>query len=272
MSISLNRVTPGTPLQQIVELMNRDGYVVMEDALNASQLHELNTAYDKQLEAHPPHPARIEIKRILERDPAFEQLMDLPTVFPVARSIIGADIELATSGELDHKMPHAPAHTGWHNDFRAIPNVPYPRQNFWIRTTYFLNDVTDETGPFTLLPGTHLAGHECPREYNDEQGHPKFVAGQLPITGKAGSCLINNTEIWHTNTSNVSDRARRLIMIMYKHAWMKQWQGGYESTPEFLARQTDPLRRQLLGEVNWHSSKPEAFPASRYFQEIGPRE
>ncbi len=35
------------------------------------------------------------------------------------------------------------------------------------------------------------------------------------ITGKAGSCLINNTEIWHTNTPNTTDRPRKLIMLLY---------------------------------------------------------
>ena len=37
-----------------------------------------------------------------------------------------------------------------------MTDVPYPRQNFWVRCTYFLGDVRDDTGPFTLLPGTHL--------------------------------------------------------------------------------------------------------------------
>lgn len=262
---ALNVATTGDSLQEIIALMNRDGYVVMEDALNPEQLRDLNAAYDKQLELRPPNPVRVEIKRILERDPVFEQLMDVPAVFAVARSIIGADIELASSGELDHKMPHSPAYIGWHNDFQWMINVPYPRQNFWIRATYFLTDVTEEMGPFTLIPGTHLADRACPPEYNDDGKKPKTIEGQLPIVGKAGSCLINNTEIWHTNTANVSDRARRLIMIMYKHAWMKQWQNGYETTPEFRDRQTDPLRRQLLGDVVWHSGRPEAFPALRYF-------
>jgi ectoine hydroxylase len=261
----LNVVTADTPLQQILELMQHDGYVLMEDALSQKQLKELNKAYDQQLEIHPSDPKRVEIKRIMEQDPVFEQLMDLPTVFPVARALIGSDIELATSGELDHKMPNTPAHIGWHNDFVWMINVPYPRQNFWIRATYFLSDVTEEMGPFTLIPGTHLAKHACPSDYNDEQGKPKTIDGQVKIIGKAGSCLINNTEIWHTNTPNYSNDSRRLIMILYKHAWMKQWQNGYESSPEFCARQSDPLRQQLLGSITWHSHRPEAYPAFRYF-------
>jgi ectoine hydroxylase len=257
----MNRVTPRTPLPEILELMQRDGYVLMENSLSPAQVAEMSAAYDVQLALYPPREGalRVEVKRILERNSVFEALMDLPAVFSVARALIGADIELASSGELDHKLPHTRAYIGWHNDFLWMVNVPYPRQNFWVRCTYFLSDVTDEMGPFTLLPGTHRASHACPQEYN-EAGQPQSIDSRIGITGPAGSCLINNTEIWHTNTPNRSDRPRRLIMILYKHAWMKQWQDGYETTPEFAARQTDPIRRQLCGCLTWHYGESH-FPA-----------
>lgn len=141
-----------------------------------------------------------------------------------------------------------------------MANVPYPRQNFWVRTTYFLSDVTEDGGPFTLLPGSHLKDHACPENHGSQ---PRHIEGQIGITGKAGSCLINNTEIWHTNSPNNSDNPRRLIMICYKHAWMKQWQEGFSTTAEFAARQTDPLRRQLCGLYDWHNPASN-FPANDY--------
>ncbi len=258
----MNRVTPQTPLREIVALLKRDGYVLMENALSTEQVSSLRKAYDGQIEAlnASPDTKRIEIKRILEKGEVFAQLMDLPTAFPVARHMIGADIELASGGELDHKAGHSPAHIGWHNDFQWMTNVPYPRQNFWIRCTYFLNDVTEEMGPFTLLPGTHLSDRACPLDWKKIDGQPVEREGQVGITGPAGSCLINNTEIWHTNTPNESDEARRLIMLLYKHAWMKSWQEGYELSPEFAAAQTDPVRRQLCGGFVWHHGADE-FPA-----------
>jgi phytanoyl-CoA dioxygenase PhyH len=258
----MNRVTPQTPLDETVALLNRDGYALMEDALSPQQIEALSTAYNRQLALHPPREGalRVEVPRILERDPVFELLMDLPTVLPVARAMIGPDIELASSGELDHKLPHTRAYIGWHNDFLWMANVPFPRQNFWVRCTYFLSDVTADMGPFTLLPGTHLADGAPPEEWN-AGGQPREVEGQIGITGPAGSCLINNTEIWHTNSPNRSDRPRRLIMLLYKHAWMKQWQEGYETTPEFAARQTDPIRRQLCGHYVWHHGESH-FPAN----------
>ncbi|BDI32014.1 hypothetical protein CCAX7_40650 [Capsulimonas corticalis] len=259
----MNRVTPKTPRDEIVALIRRDGYVLMEDALTSSQVATLSIAYDAQLARTPlaPGATRVETPRILERDPAFETLMDLPTTFPIARAVIGADIELASGGELDHKLPRTPAYISWHNDFQWMTDIPYPRQNFWLRCTYFLSDVREDTGPFTLLPGTHRNDRACPPEMNEANGQPKFIPGQIGVTGPAGSCLINNTEIWHTNSPLTGDLPRRLIMILYKHAWMKQWEQGYEITPEFADRQTDPVRRQLTGGVAWHQDRSH-FPAA----------
>jgi hypothetical protein len=259
----MNRVTPETPISEVLELFHRDGYVLLENALAPSELSTLNVAYEEQLALHPPAPGatRVEVPRLLERDPAFEILMDLPTVLPIARRIIGADIELASSGELDYKLPRTPAYIAWHNDFQWMGDVPYPRQNFWVRCTYFLSDVKEDTGPFTLLPGSHLAETACP-DLTEPNGQPKVLPDQIGITGPAGSCLINNTEIWHTNSPLTGDLPRRLIMILYKHAWMKQWQEGYDTTPEFASRQTDPIRRQLTGGYVWHQNDLK-FPAAK---------
>src|SRR5688500_11316789 len=183
----MNRVTPDTSLTETIHLLQRDGYVLMENALSPEQVREVSAAYDRQLALHPPAPGatRVEVKRILEQDSVFEPLMDLPTVFPVARALIGADIELASSGELDHKLPNTPAYISWHNDFQWMVDVPYPRQNFWVRCTFFLSDVTEEMGPFTLLPGTHRADRACPPEYTGPDGQPRTMDGQISITGPA---------------------------------------------------------------------------------------
>ena len=261
----MNRITPETPLAEVSALMQSDGYVLMENALTPAQLIELNAAYDRQLALYPPKKGamRVEVPRILERDPVFEQLMDNPPTFRVTRALLGYDIELASGGELDHKLPQTPAYIGWHSDFQWMTNMALPRQNFWIRCTYLLSDVRDDTGPFTLLPGTHRRDYPCPDNPRGADGEPLMMDGQIGITGPAGSCLINNTEIWHTNSPHRGNLPRRLIMLLYKHAWMKSWQDGYEITPEFAARQSDPLRRQLTGGVIWHNGA-EKFPAANY--------
>jgi hypothetical protein len=238
-----------------IRQLKNEGYTVVPQAITSDELDPIRIKWDEHMAVslkETPDAIHAEIKRCLEQDPVFEPLMNLPTTFPIAHAIFGNDITLATAGEGDYRAPNTPAYIGWHNDFAWMQDVPYPRQNFWLRCTYFIDDVTDDMGPFTLLPGSHKADHGPTRDLTGEDGQPIVPPEAVRVTGKAGDCLINNTEIWHTNTPNRSDRPRKMLMVLYKHAWMRQWQDGYGVTEDFAQRQTDPVRRQLCGIVNWH--------------------
>ena len=239
----------------ILEL-KETGYTIVRQAISPAELVPIRERWDALIAeqiAASPDAIHLEIKRCLERDPVFEPLMNWPATFPIVHGILGNDVTLLSGGEGDYRAPHSQAYISWHNDFQFMQDVPYPRQNFLVRCTYFIDDVTDEMGPFTLLPGTHLAEHEPPEEMTGEDGQPVLPPEAVGITGKAGDCLLNNTEIWHTNTPNQSDRPRKLLMICYKHAWLQPWHDGYELTDGFAQRQSDPVRRQLCGLVTWHS-------------------
>jgi ectoine hydroxylase-related dioxygenase (phytanoyl-CoA dioxygenase family) len=252
----MNTSTPDTALADLVPQLRLDGYTVMQDAIPPDRLPAIQAAYHRVRGEHPRvgDAARTEVARILEHDSALADLMDWPTTLPVAHALIGADITLASGGELDHRYGHTRAHIGWHNDWYYMRDLPYPRQNFWIRCTYFIEDVTADMGPFTVMPGTHLAGRRCPAEWNESGLHgPREIPGAVRIVGQAGSCLINNSEIWHTAMDNTTDRDRCLIMILYKHSWMKQ-EDRYEVSPDFAAAQTDPIRRQLVDRLPWRAA------------------
>ena len=242
---------------EAVLLIREQGYCVIPNALSTVELARLQPRFVELLApavaSAAPGTLHLEAKRLLEADPVFADLMDHPSTLPIVRSVVGADVTLASAGEGDWRPPHTPAYISWHNDFTWMQDVPYPRQNRWIRCTFLLSDVNDDQGPFTLLPGSHRADRSCPSaELTTADGQPRPLPGMVRITGKAGDCLINDTEIWHTNTPNSSDHPRHLAMILYKHAWMRMWESGYEITPAFAAAQTTAVRRQLCNVGPWH--------------------
>ncbi len=240
--------------------LRTDGYVIIPDALDAAELGAMRAAFDAIMDpayaeeyARDPSVRTVIVKRLVERHPCFNALIDHHRVFPYLRDLIGRDITLAESGSGYFQPVGAQAFISWHNDFQWMVDVPYPRQNFWVRATWFLDDVTPQRSPIAVLPGSHRATGPCPTAaMTDAAGQPLPQPGQRLATGPAGACLINNTELWHCNTPNTSDRPRKLIMITYKHAWMRPWEEGYDPTPEFRARQDTPLRRQLCGDGIWH--------------------
>lgn len=275
------------PANEIAEDLARDGCVMIQDVLSPEWVRALQAAYNEAVdekaasklgladERHPP--GWFEIARVLERSEIFENLMDVPKVLAVAGRVLGPDLDLASGGELDFKAPgRLTNYCGWHTDFTWIVSLPYPRQVFWIGCYFLIDDVTEDVGPLTVLPGSHRAPGPPPTDYNapagdcgSREGPPRAIEGAVDALGRAGDCLMINTEIWHMSRANGSNRARKLIKVHYKPPWMKVWGGGREYTDAFAERQTDPIRRQLVGlmpydEVPWTFAPSAPEMAKRY--------
>ena len=233
----------------------RDGYVAIRGALAGDGLRACQEAHERLLAgsvAGDPGRSVYEATRIIEREPAFLALIDHPSLLPLLRTAIGRDVTLASAGEAYWNPAGAKAFTSWHGDFQWMVDVPHPRNNFWVRATWLLDDVDADTGPMTVLPGSHREARPCPADLTGPDGQPREIPGQVAFTGRAGDLFLNNTELWHTNTANRGTRPRKLAMLNFKHAWMRQWGDGHEVTPAFAEAQTDPIRRQLCNAGDWH--------------------
>ena len=181
----------------------------------------------------------IDINRLFELDPAFEDLMDLPTVSPIVEAALGYDATMCCDATGNHRAPRSRSATLWHRD-----GGPY------LRLTYYLDEVAVNGGPTAFMPGTHRSP-DRPPPWANHDGQPRELPGMVRMTGPAGACLVNNTNIWHTNTPNDIERPRRVIWLLFKPSSM-EFPGHDEmkSTAAYLARQTNPKRRALMGLVD----------------------
>ncbi|MCE9588955.1 MAG: phytanoyl-CoA dioxygenase family protein [Planctomycetes bacterium] len=219
------------------------GYTLIENALPPELVARLVRRMDELMPTHgalptaarPDTPSR-DINRVWEFEPAFEGLMDLPAVFPIAERYMKGDITLLGTAIANFMPRRTPARVPWHHD------GPY------VRLTYYISDVTLHGGPTGVLPGTHKSPSGPHKWFNTDDGYPRHVPGMVPVVVKAGTCMINDTMIWHTSTPNDSDTDRKLVWIVFKKASQELTPfPELRNSPEYLARQTNPLRRRLCG-------------------------
>ncbi|MCY3912602.1 MAG: phytanoyl-CoA dioxygenase family protein [Chloroflexi bacterium] len=226
------------------------GYTAVPNAISPERLEPIRERFDALIADYENVPSAvvdgastsvngvgsIDLHRFFELDPLFEDFMDLPTVLPIVQAARNHDVVLLSSGMGNYRAPNSPAATLWHRD-----GGPY------MRLTICLDDVTEEVGPTAVVPGSHRDPNRPPAWANHDN-QPRALPGMVPLTAPAGTCLINDTNIWHTAMPNRSSRPRRLVWVVYK--WSTQVydvRPEWHHTPEFIARQTDPVRRALLG-------------------------
>jgi hypothetical protein len=168
------------------------------------------------------NPGVVDYFRAYALDPAYEELLTLPSVMPIVRRAIieGRGAPAIPSGpKLVHEMvQHAPGRTAggqmWHRDgnYKAGGQPPA------LRCTFTLNDLAPNGGGTIALAGSHLAGpadnygkilnstaeheYEAPREgrssspYDRSANQPYRMPNAVTQSGKAGSCMLNWTSIW----------------------------------------------------------------------------
>ena len=266
----------------IAEGVVRDGYAVIPGYLPTAQasalLEDANAIlHDEATHSGRHPPGWAESIGVAERSPLFGDLLFDPLLVATYIHAVGPDIELASAGELDAKAPNSPATgCGWHNDFIWMPYVRRPRPFFWLAAYYFLDDISPESGPLWVMPGSHAWPDEPGPEMDNADGCGREIEGSQMITGPAGTVLLVNNEIWHMSPPNVSSAARVMFKVHLKPTWMKPWGHGRAPSSTFIESKTATHEQQLLGayeydEVDWQYGRDldEArFPVLGWLREL----
>ncbi len=190
----------------------------------------------------------------------FVDLLEHPGTMSIAEAFLGPDVQMSDNA-LHVKPVGTKSHTRWHRDsptwFHAEAEG-WSEEDRWawermracetpflkIKIFFFVDDVDEETAPFSVVPGTHKVDVDTVPQYDNLEDMPDNVR----LVGKAGDAILWNGCIWHTAMDNTDTKARRMLLYNYTHFGMKQHPPCIPRG-EFVdyVRRRSPLCRQLFG-------------------------
>lgn len=224
-----------------VDSYHRDGYVFMENALSAEQLHALRADFDTwreesrghndaygitiderpRFDVEPGHSAEAPaLRRIASptevSDAYLDAMRNAPGVDAVAQ-VIGPDVQF-NNCKINSKQPGAATQVKFHQDFAFQPHS----NTDLVAVLYFLDDVDLDNGPLRVVPGSHRG--ELYSHWEDDvfSGvvEPEVVemaeAAAVPCIGPAGSACLMHNLLLHGSGPNVSDQPRTLFIAEYR--------------------------------------------------------
>ena len=228
----------------------RDGYLVVEDALDATHVSRLIEAVDRVWPAHRDAPpvAGAEPLHLL----AF---VGRNRLFPRAP---GPRARPAAGGRPARvERVHAPLSPGrTPSDARPVAAVvdvapgrrhPEPRPGDAptasdVGEGGVLPDRRRRTGPRELLGHPRLApARHDPRPPDDDND----VAGAVPVLARPGTAVLFDRRLWHMRGENRSSLARKALFYAYTYRWVRP-RDDIRIAPELFGTIT-PIRAQLLG-------------------------
>lgn len=227
------------------------GYVVVEDALDASTVARLLAAVDRVWDRHlrlgATHRDDLHQFGFVGLDESFLDLLDHPATFPLVCRLLGWNIYLYHC----HLDVHPPAPDPgpkwrWHQDGgRQNVELETPRPRLSVKVGYFLTDVTTrDHGPLWVIPGSHTS--DVLERPEDGRTRPD---GAVPLLVGSGSAVVFDRRLWHARGDNRSSASRKALFYAYTYRWIRA-RDELELDDEVLARldHLDPVRKQLLGD------------------------
>ena len=142
----------------------------------------------------------------------------------VIKAVLGPQVRISQT-EYKTRPPHYELVRGYHSDFPYDLNQkwhipqPFPKAVIGITTLWMLSEFTTRNGATWVVPRTHLDTRN-PRGEHDNIDQRSPIRGELQATGSAGSVLIMDSRIWHSNAANPSAGRRTAVVVRYAPWWL----------------------------------------------------
>jgi len=240
---NLETLPADTPVEQIVAVLERDGALILRDAMPADLLARVNDEVMPYVEATAPGRDDFTGHRttrtgaLVARSPACRELVMDRTVRAVCDAFLLSSCERYQLHltQVIRIMPGQPRQA-IHRD-RWAWGAKLKGFEPQLNTIWALTPFTFENGATQVVPGSI----DWP---NDRRATAEEIDHAVM---DPGSVLIYSGTVFHGGGANVSDEDRVGLNITYALGWLRQEENQYLSCPPEIARTLDPELQELIG-------------------------
>jgi ectoine hydroxylase-related dioxygenase (phytanoyl-CoA dioxygenase family) len=232
----------GAALSGHLERIARDGYTIVEDAIELALLDELADdllRLERELRVAPARnefegTRTVRIYNLLVHGALYERIPVHPNVLPIVEGVLDAGCLVSSLSSISI----GPDETAQpiHADDMVIP-LAKPHGAIICNSMWALTDFTDANGATRIVPGSHL---------RDSPAYGAEV-GSVPAEMRRGSVLIWHGSLWHGGGANRTGARRVGIAMNYCAGFIRQQENQQLGIPGEIARRFSPRLRELVG-------------------------
>lgn len=242
-----------------LEKLHVNGYTIIPGLLDA----EAMTRVQDELADLPMNVAPYSQEQKFAATPpqwhsrAFAEIMAEPRLVKMLKASLGDEIVFML-GQYIRSGPGVPG-LALHSDYQPYGSP----QKGWnesspstLRVLIYLDDLTLDKAPFTIVPGSHLSLHQHSNPYLRYDNH----AEMLTVTLNAGDAIVFNVKAFHGTHPHLGNLSRGMLEYAYRPAWarcageVEEWdQEDVDAAPAiakpFLKPRNSGEAESLLGTV-----------------------
>lgn len=225
-----------------IERVRRDGYTIVENAIEPDLVDALNAALERLERERDVKPAMntfeghhtVRIYNLLAHGAPFDQVPVHPHVLPIIEGVLDREclISSISSIAIDPGERAQPIHA----DDMAIP-LDKPHRPIVCNSMWALTDFTEANGATRIVPGSH-------RLQSPNYGE---AYESIPAEMPKGSVLIWEGAVWHGGGANRTETRRTGIAMNYCAGFIRQQENQQLGLSPGLVRGFPPRLRELIG-------------------------
>jgi ectoine hydroxylase-related dioxygenase (phytanoyl-CoA dioxygenase family) len=240
------------------ERIDRDGFTIIQDFLDAAALAEVRHALAPHLGTHLGRNDfegyRTErVYTLVARAPIFERIVEDPRILSLCDRVLRPGY-LLTASQAICIHPGETAQQVHSDD--SFYTIPRPRPALSFSTIVAVDPFTADNGATEIIPGSHtwtdaqVAGTYFGRD-EDAAASVATLARLKPVEMPGGSCLAFLGTLLHRGGANCSATPRLAFSNQYCQPWARTQENFYLGVPRELVSKMSPRLQQLLGYDIW---------------------
>lgn len=243
---SLQSISPDTPAEDAMAILDRDGAVIYERLLDGETIEKIAAELDSYLQRSHLGEGEFwgfQTKRVgalVAKSRSFaERVAPNPAVLAVMERLLGPRCDRFQL-HVTQSVNIGPGESQQilHRDDGLLPFV-HPGPQALCNTMWALTDFTAENGATRVIKGSHLWDDSRLPSADDE-----IVQAVMP----RGSCLIYLGSVWHGGGANRSkDQWRNGMICGYSLGWLRQEENQYLAVPPAVAKGLPEKVQHLIG-------------------------
>lgn len=221
--------------------IERDGYTVIEDFMDAARLSEVRRVLGFYLGSHSGRNpfeghSTERVYTLVARGRVFWDIALDARVLALCDRFLLPDCLLTASQAICIRPGERPQ--AFHHD-DTFYTVPRPRPMISISTIAAVDAFSARNGGTEILPGSHLWG--------DDWGARAAATRPVTVAMPAGACVVFSGTLVHRGGANNSAAPRLAFSNQYCQPWARQQENFVLGVPPQVARQMPERLQQMLG-------------------------
>jgi ectoine hydroxylase-related dioxygenase (phytanoyl-CoA dioxygenase family) len=225
----------------VIDDLQRDGFVIVRDALSPSEVAAIVDALRPFEEAQRYGRNNFEgerTKRIYSlagKGEIFMRLAEHPRIVEIVDAMLLPRWLLSNLQSI--RIHPGESEQPWHTDDAFYP-VPRPHATLGVSVIWALEDFGDDNGATEIIRGSHRWADEHPDDA------PREVVRAVM---RAGSAIVFDGATWHRGGANRGTRTRLAISPQYCQPWLRPQESQLLIAPPEIAKGYSARGRSMLG-------------------------